>query len=241
MLNATPLHTPPHPSCLEVEGVEFSEAPAPRQALPAVTGLVRLKDAGRERVTGADFGGGRRIARGVGRAAGHFATTFALGVAVFLAWPVGDAARVVIADAAPQLWLVVGHDRGIAAAVAVPAAGPAVAGPKPPGPQRSDLAAVRDRIGRLAASAEAMTRAVADLTAGQARLEQEVARVREVEAQLVRKPVVTTKASETKGSATRTSRTKTSPTRTSPAKASVTGGEVPLAEPRPARLRQAAR
>ena len=145
-------------------------APSPEQC------LVRFADAA------PGHGRRRRLGR-VWRAAGRFAATFAAGVAVFLAWPLGDAAREMIANAAPQLWVARQVDDFGAAAV-VPAAA-AIPAPLRPGVPPPDLAAVRSRIDRLAASAEEMTRTVAALTDGQTRLAQEIARIEEVEARLL--------------------------------------------------------
>lgn len=239
---------------------EFPKAPAPGQAPPAMPGLVRFTPA-----SAGDCGGVRRMAGRAWRAAGHFATTFALGIAVFFAWPLGDAARVVIAAAAPQLWLA-GHDRGDAAPVVVPGAGPAaIAGPQPADPRPPDLAAMRERIVTLAASTEAMTRAVADLAAGQARLEREVARTREVEAELAGNTAVQqhkiqgTRTAGTSTAGKRTTGTRTAGASTAPSRPAATAGtsrakrsspeatggavpaRVPVPESKPAGVRQAAR
>lgn len=182
MPNTTSQHTPPHAWGGGVEAPGGAKAEAAATSPPG-TWLVTVANAAHDR----DVRGGRLTARRVGRAAVRFAATVALGIAVFLAWPLGDAARVTIANMAPQLW--VGRaDPGVAAAVAVGATVPvvAVSGPQPPAAVPPDLAAMRERIAGLAAGAEQMTRAVADLAAGQARLAQELARVRDLEAQTVR-------------------------------------------------------
>lgn len=165
MPNATPLQTPPHPTGTGAAG-------------PA-TQLVPLAGAA---------GGAGGTVRSVRRAAGHAAVTVALGIAVFLAWPLGDAARVTLANLAPQLGLVGRTDPGVAAAVAVgvavPDPAPVVSAPPPAAAVAADLAAMRERIDGLAAGAEQMTRAVA----GQARLAEEVDKVRDLAMQRLRRP-----------------------------------------------------
>jgi hypothetical protein len=122
-------------------------------------------------------------------AAARLAVMFCIGVAVTLLWqPYGDAARMMIASATPQLgWLAPPAAPGLAVAstslrqrntpVAVPSA------PSVP----SELDAVRERIDRIAVSQEQMTRTIAQLTATQERIAEEIARVREVEQYLVYK------------------------------------------------------
>jgi hypothetical protein len=110
---------------------------------------------------------------------GRFAATFCIGVAVALAWPYGDAARTLIANASPQLgWLTRQATTGLAAPD--PGQQPHYAIP-------SDLETVRDRVDRIATTQEQMTRTVAQLTAGQAEIAQEIAKVREVEQYLLYK------------------------------------------------------
>lgn len=108
---------------------------------------------------------------------GRFAATFCIGVAVALAWPYGDTARTMIANASPRLgWL------------AKPAAPELMApDPQPRNAAPSDFDTVRDRIDRIAASQEQMTRTVAELTAGQAEIARQIAKVREVEQYLLYK------------------------------------------------------
>jgi hypothetical protein len=109
-------------------------------------------------------------------AAVRVAATLCIGVAATLAWqPYGDAARMMIANASPQLgWL----------APPVAAAAPAPQSRVAPSP---DLDAVRERIDRIAITQEQMTRAVAQLTAGQEQIAKEIAKVREVEQYLLYK------------------------------------------------------
>ena len=141
--------------------------------------LVKLPDAaGVDRLIelNAGLARGRRLWQ-----VGRFAATFCIGVAVALGWPYGDAARTLIANASPQLgWLA----RQAAAGLVAPAPGPA---PQPRNAMLSDLDGVKDRIDRITASQEQMTRTVAQLTAGQAEIAQEIAKVREVEQYLLYK------------------------------------------------------
>jgi hypothetical protein len=111
-------------------------------------------------------------------AAARVAATFCIGVAATLAWqPYGDAARMMIANASPQLgWLA---PPGAAAAVAP---GPRLgAAPSP------DLDMVRERIDRIAITQEQITRVVAQLTVGQEQIAKEIAKIREVEQYLLYK------------------------------------------------------
>jgi hypothetical protein len=139
--------------------------------------LVKLPDAARvDRLIelNAGLARGRRLWQ-----VGRFAATFCIGVAVALAWPYGDAARTLIANASPQLgWLA----RQAAADLVAPAAAP-----QPRNPMPSDLDGVKDRIDRITASQEQMTRTVAQLTASQAEIAQQIAKVREVEQYLLYK------------------------------------------------------
>jgi hypothetical protein len=122
---------------------------------------------------------GRSTRRRLLLAAARLAVTFGIGVAATLAWqPYGDAARIMIANASPQLgWL--------APQAVLPGAATAPA----PLPSRaavaSDIDAVRERIDRLAASQEQTMRAVALLAASQERIAEEIAKVREVEQYLL--------------------------------------------------------
>jgi hypothetical protein len=166
---------------IEVELVEADPIDAiepqsaePQSAEPEVLSPqrlpVKLVAARRDRVIDVDAGDGRGRRRRGWRAAGRFAATLGIGVAMLLAWPIADAARMMIADAAPQLWLARSPGPGDAA--------------MPTPARRSDaavsgLAAVRGRIAEIAASTEAMTRAVAQLAAGQARLADDIAKARE--------------------------------------------------------------
>ncbi len=117
-------------------------------------------------------------------AAARLAATFCIGVAVTLAWqPYGDAARMIIASASPQLgWLA---PQGAPAAPRPAAA--AAAGPQPRSTTASDLDVVQERIDRIVDIQEQMTRAVARLSAGQERIAEEIAKVREVEQYLLYK------------------------------------------------------
>jgi hypothetical protein len=114
-------------------------------------------------------------------AVARIAATFCIGVAATLAWqPYGDAARMMIANASLQLgWLA---PQAAAAVAAVPAPQPRVALSAP-----SDLGAMQDRIDRIASTQEEMTRAVAQLAAGQDQIAKEIAKVREVEQYLLYK------------------------------------------------------
>jgi hypothetical protein len=113
-------------------------------------------------------------------AAARIAATFGIGVAATLAWqPYGDAARMMIANASPQLGWLAPHAPGVAAA-AVPVL--LTHNGMPP-----DLDAVQDRVDRIASTQEQMTRAVAQLAAGQEQIAKEIARVREVEQYLLYK------------------------------------------------------
>jgi hypothetical protein len=139
--------------------------------------LVKLPDAARlDRLIELNAGltRGRRLWQ-----VGRFAATFGIGVAVALAWPYGDAARTLIANASPQLgWLA----RQAAAGLVAPAPDP-----QPRNAMPSDLDRVKDRIDRITDSQEQMTRTVAQLTAGQAEIAQQIAKVREVEQYLLYK------------------------------------------------------
>ena len=136
--------------------------------LPAAARVDRLIE------LNADLTRGRRLWQ-----VGRFAATFCIGVAVALSWPYGDAARTLIANASPQLgWLA----RQAAAGIVAPAPGP-----PPRNAMPSDLDRVKDRIDLITASQEQMTRTVAQLTAGQAEIAQEIAKVREVEQYLLYK------------------------------------------------------
>jgi hypothetical protein len=121
--------------------------------------------------------------------AARVAATFCIGVAATLAWqPYGDAARMMIANASPQLgWLAPQAAPGVTAAApgvaaAAPAPQPRIAFAAP-----SDLDAVRDRIDRIAATQEQMTLAVAQLTASQQQIAEEIVKVRELEQYLLYK------------------------------------------------------
>jgi hypothetical protein len=139
--------------------------------------LVKLPDAARvDRLIelNADLARGGRL-----WLVGRFAATFCIGVAVALAWPYGDAARTLIANASPQLgWL---------ARQAAPGPVAPDPGPQPPSAMPSGLDTVQDRVDRIAASQEQMTRTVAQLTASQAEIAQEIAKVRELEQYLLYK------------------------------------------------------
>ncbi len=118
------------------------------------------------------------------------AVTFCIGVAVTLLWqPYGDAARMMIASATPQLgWL------------APPQVTPSLAVASANLRQRdialpSELEAVRNRIDRIAVSQEQITRTVAQLTESQGRIADEIAKIREIEQYLVYK--TSYKAAET--------------------------------------------
>jgi hypothetical protein len=153
--------------------VQSSQNESPGQwlvKLPAAAGVDRLIE------LNADLTRGRRLWQ-----VGRFAATFCIGVAVALSWPYGDAARTLIANASPQLgWLA----RQAAAGTVAPVPAP---GPPPRDAMPSDLDRVKDRIDLITASQEQMTRTVAQLTAGQAEIAQEIAKVREVEQYLLYK------------------------------------------------------
>jgi hypothetical protein len=129
--------------------------------------------------------GGPSRRRRVLLAAARVAVTFAIGVAATLAWqPYGDATRVMIANASPQLgWLAPPAAPGASPGAA--AAAPTTLQPRPA--VASDFDAVRERIDRLAASQEQTTRAVAMLAASQERIAEEIAKVREMEQYLLYK------------------------------------------------------
>jgi hypothetical protein len=123
-------------------------------------------------------------------AVARVAVTFCIGVAVTLLWqPYGDAARMMIASATPQLgWL------------APPQVSPGLAVASANLRQRdiarpSELEAVRERIDRIAVSQEQITRTVAQLTESQVRIAEEIAKIREIEQYLVYK--TSYKAAET--------------------------------------------
>jgi hypothetical protein len=158
--------------------------PEPSQA-PFSTGrwLVKLPEAAwvdRLAELNADLGKRPPRGRRVLVATARVAVTFCIGVAVTLAWqPYGDAARMIIANASPQLgWLAPQAGYGLASASA---------GPSPRNAASSDLDTVRDRIDQIATTQEQMTRAVAQLTASQTQIAQEIAKVREVEQYLLYK------------------------------------------------------
>jgi hypothetical protein len=115
---------------------------------------------------------GRRIML----AATRFALTFCIGIGATLAWqPYGDAAREMIASSSPQLgWL-----------APQASAMPAVSGPVQNGAAPADLDAVRERIDRIATGQDQMTRIIGQLTATQAQIAQEIAKLREVEQYLL--------------------------------------------------------
>jgi hypothetical protein len=115
-------------------------------------------------------------------AAARVAVTFCIGVAVTLLWqPYGDAARMMIANTSPQLgWLAPQATPGLAA-VASPTLRPHIVAVP------SELEAVRERIDRIAVSQEQMTRTIAQLTATQERIAEEIAKVREIEQYLIYK------------------------------------------------------
>ena len=114
-------------------------------------------------------------------AAARIAATFCIGVAATLAWqPYGDAARMMIANASPQLGWLAPQAAASAAAAVVPVPGPRNATP-------ADLDVVQDRVDRMASTQEQMTRAVAQLVAGQEQIAKEIAKVREVEQYLLYK------------------------------------------------------
>lgn len=144
--------------------------------------LVRLPEAVRvDRLAelNAALAAGRRSARGqrVWWAMIRFAAMFCIGVAVTLAWPYGDAARVMMAIASPQSDQLAPPGR--AGLIPDPAAAPHTA--------PADLDTVRERIDRLVSSQEEMTRAIAQLTASQAQIAEQIAKVQEVEQYLLYK------------------------------------------------------
>ena len=113
-------------------------------------------------------------------AAARIAATFCIGVAATLAWqPYGDAARMMIANASPQFGWLAPHAPGVAAA-AVPV-------PRTRNAMPADFDTVQDRVDRIASTQEQMTRAVAQLAAGQEQIAKEIAKVREVEQYLLYK------------------------------------------------------
>jgi hypothetical protein len=113
-------------------------------------------------------------------AATRVAATFCIGVAATLAWqPYGDAARMMIANASPQLgWLAPPVAPGVAAVAS---------GPQLRAALSSDLDMVRERIDRIAITQEQITRVVAQLTVGQEQIAKEIEKVREVEQYLLYK------------------------------------------------------
>jgi hypothetical protein len=115
-------------------------------------------------------------------AAARLAATFCIGVAATLAWqPYGDAARIMIANASPQLgWLA--PQAALDTAAAAPVRQPSIAAAAP-----SDLDVVRERIDRIATAQEQMTWAVAQLTASQHQIAEEIAKVREIQQYLLYK------------------------------------------------------
>ncbi len=114
-------------------------------------------------------------------AAARLAATFCIGVAATLAWqPYGDAARMMIANASPQLgWLAPQATPG---AVAAPVRQAPIVAVAP-----FDLDAVQERIDRIAITQEQTAYAVAQLTASQQRIAEEIAKVRQVEQYLLYK------------------------------------------------------
>ena len=189
MLDITRPHTQRHWSGresfpveqIEVEQVEAERTDGAQPQLSASCALepevlspqrlpIKLVAMRCDRVIDLDAGDRRGDRRPMWRTAGRFAATLGIGVAMFLAWPLADAARMMIANAAPQLWLTQPAGPGDVAR-------PAAAARSDAAP--SGLAGVRDRIAEIAASTEAMTRSVAELAAGQARLAENIAKVRE--------------------------------------------------------------
>jgi hypothetical protein len=111
-------------------------------------------------------------------ASARFAVTFCIGVAATLAWqPYGDAAIEMIVNSSQQLGRLAQQ------------AGPGMIFFPSASPRQhdtaTDLDAVRERIDRIASSQEQVTRTVAELTAGQGQITQEITRIREVEQYLL--------------------------------------------------------
>jgi hypothetical protein len=141
--------------------------------LPGAAGVDHLAELNADLMRAGRPSRRRRVLLAIAR----LAVTFGIGVAATLAWqPYGDAARMMIANASPQLgWL------------APQAGGAASAAPAPQPRTASDLDAVRERVDRIAAGQEQITRAVAQLTASQERIAEEISKVREVEQYLLYK------------------------------------------------------
>jgi hypothetical protein len=127
----------------------------------------------------ADLNGRPSRRRRVMLAAARFAATFLIGVAATLAWqPYGDAAREMIANSSQQLgWLAPQAGAGV---TAFPSSGQGQHNGA-----ASDLDAVQERIDRIASNQEQVTRTVAQLTASQGRIAQEITKIREVEQYLL--------------------------------------------------------
>lgn len=169
----------PDPTQLYSAQSESSQGSSPAGSwlvkLPAPVPVDRLAD------LNADLVGRPSRCRRVMLAAARLAATFCIGVAATLAWqPYGDAAREMIANSSQQLgWL-------------APQAGAGVISFPSPGQREhngaaSDLDAVRERIDRIASSQEQVTRTVAQLTASQGQIAQEITKIREVEQYLLYK------------------------------------------------------
>jgi hypothetical protein len=122
-------------------------------------------------------------------AAARIAVTFCIGIAVTLLWqPYGDAARMMIANASPQLgWLAPRSSTPGLAVASTNLRTTQNAITTPHVTASPELEAVRERIDRIAVSQEQMTRTVAQLTANQERIAEEIAKVREVEQYLIYK------------------------------------------------------
>jgi hypothetical protein len=163
--------------------------------------LVKLPDAARvDRLAelNADLMRNRPRRRRILLAITRLAVTFGIGVAVTLLWqPYGDAARTMIANAAPQLgWLVppqAAPDAGSTPSLASQSSALQSPASQSPAPMTrstvasSDLDAVRDRVDQIAISQEQISRTIVQLTASQERIAEEIAKLREVEQYLLYK------------------------------------------------------
>lgn len=155
--------------------------------LPVAARVDRLAELNDDLIRAGRPSRGRRVLL----AAARLAVTFGIGVAATLAWqPYGDAARMMIAHASPQLGWLAPHATYRLASVAVnpPARSvPPAGNASPPRAPSLDLDTVRERIDHIATTQEQMTRIVAQLTAGQAQIAREITKVREVEQYLLYK------------------------------------------------------
>jgi len=132
------------------------------------------------------FPSGRRsLAKRAWLAFVRFLVTFGIGVGATLVWQsYGDAAREMIANAAPQFAWLGPQSPPVAQDAADPIA-PASPAAVAPDPQLNavalDLEAVRQSVDRIATSQEQLTRTVDQLAAGQEQMTRDIAKLHAIE------------------------------------------------------------